>query len=299
MKHRFSVTVLLLGLFLAAQLLGLGIVYKYVDVEKSAAEGQTVFKELPVLERPPMDEKTSFIPIMITILIGTGIMLLLLKYNLEWIWKLWFLFAVVMALTIAFGAFLVPLIAFGIALILGVWKIFRPNFYVQTLTELFIYGGLAAIFVPVFNILSVSILMVLIAIYDAYAVWKSKHMVTLAKSQTKAKVFAGLLVPYKMGKVEKKTKVISGNVSAQKKTPAPVRMAVLGGGDIGFPLIFAGVVMVKIGIWQSLVIVLCSFLALAGLLWFSKEKKFYPAMPFIGAGCFLGLGIVWLISFLF
>ena len=68
-------------------------------------------------------------------------------------------------------------------------------------------AAVAAIFAPVFSVLSVSILLVLISIYDAYAVWKSKHMITLAKSQAKANVFAGLMIPYtEKGIVHKKSK---------------------------------------------------------------------------------------------
>src|SRR3989344_8700595 len=194
MKHSLRMTVILLVIFLLAQFIGLGIIYKYIDTEKSTP-GETVFKDLPIGERPPLEEKTSFLPIIRTIRIGTVLLLFIIKKNLVWIWKLWFLMAVTISLTIAFGIFIPAIIAFVIALFLAIWKIFKPNFIVHNFTELFIYGGLASIFVPVFNLLSVSILLILIAIYDAYAVWKSKHMITLAKSQAESKVFAGFLLP--------------------------------------------------------------------------------------------------------
>ena len=196
--------------------------------------------------------------------------------------------AVTICLTTVLSIFIPVIISFIIALALGIWKIFKPNFIVHNLTELFIYGGLAAIFVPVFNLLSVSILLILIALYDAYAVWKSKHMITLAKSQAESKVFAGFLLPYKIPKAK----------PLIKTKPVKVRTAVLGGGDIGFPLIFAGVIMKEMGVWQSLVIPIFASLGLIYLLWKGDQNKFYPAMPFIGAGCFLGLGLVWLIGIL-
>jgi len=296
MKHTWKITAILLMTFLLAQFMGILILYNYIDVEKSAEEGRTVFGELPIGERPPLEEKTSFLPVIIAILVGTGLVLLLLKYNLIWLWKFWFFLAVVFALGIAFAAFLKPAIAFVIALVAGAWKIFRPNVWVQNITELFIYGGLAAIFVPLFNLWSVSILLVLIAVYDAYAVWKSKHMITLAKSQTKAKVFAGLLIPYKLGKVQ--VSAAKKKPTAKAKVPMKVRTALLGGGDIGFPLIFAGVILKEMGLWQSLIIPFFAGLGLAFLLWKGNEQKFYPAMPFIGLGCFLGLGMVWVLGVL-
>lgn len=298
MKHSFTITLILLGTFLLAQLIGIAILYNYIDPIKSQEEGKTVFKDLPIGERPPMEETTSFIPIILAILVGTGILLLLIKFNWILVWKFWFLLAVVVALGVAFSAFIDPMIAFIAAFGLGLWKIFKPNFWVQNLTELFVYGGLAAIFSPLFNLWSVSILLVLIAGYDAYAVWESKHMITLAKSQSKAKVFAGLLIPYNIGKSKLKVAKRKISKTTGKLKKVKVRTAILGGGDIGFPLIFAGVVLKQLGLWQSLII---PFMALAGLtylLLIADEKKFYPAMPFISAGCFLGLGVVWLIELL-
>lgn len=290
MKHSLTITLILLGTFLLAQFIGIAVLYHYIDPIKSQETGKTVFKDLPIGERPPVEERTSFIPIILAILIGTGILLLLIKFNWILVWKFWFLLAVVVALGVAFSAFINPITAFIAAFGLGLWKIFRPNFWVQNLTELFVYGGLAAIFSPLFNLWSVSILLVLIAGYDAYAVWKSKHMITLAKSQTKAKVFAGLLIPYQIGRKVKE------KIPQKSLKKIKVRTAILGGGDIGFPLIFAGVVLKQLGLWQSLVIPFFALAGLAFLLFIADEKKFYPAMPFISAGCFLGLGVVWLVG---
>ncbi len=293
MKHHPLITGLLLLTFLAAQFIGIAVVYKYIDPLQSAEQGKTIFKPLPIGERPPVEEKTSYIPVILAILLGTGLLLLLIKFHLDWVWKLWFLIAVVVSLTVALSAFIPTAAAFLVSLVAALWKIFKPNVWIQNFTELFIYGGLAAIFSPMFNLWSISILLILIAVYDAYAVWKSKHMVTLAKSQAKSKIFAGLLIPYKLGKKLGK-KVSEG--AAARQVPTKVRTAILGGGDIGFPLIFAGVVLKQLGLWQSLVIPFFALAGLALLLFIADEKKFYPAMPFISAGCLVGLGVVWVVS---
>ena len=73
--------------------------------------------------------------------------------------------------------------------------------------------------------------------YDAYSVWKSKHMIKMAKFQAKSKVFAGLLVPYKKNREESKLPK-KGKVSFKG-----VKTAILGGGDVAFPLLFIGAVM--------------------------------------------------------
>src|SRR3989344_5711681 len=245
MKHSAIMTLILLATFLLAQFIGIAILYQYIDPLKSAETGKMEFKDLPIGERPPVEENTSFFPIIIAILIGTGLLLLLMKYNLTWIWKAWFLLAAFFALTIAWDAFLPTTIAFVLAFVFSIWKVFRPNVFVHNLTELFIYGGLAAIFVPLFNLFSVIVLLLLISVYDAYAVWKSKHMIALAKSQAKARIFAGLMLPYKLGKVS----IRKPKAGMKMKK---VRTAILGGGDIAFPLIFAGVVLKELGLWQRL-----------------------------------------------
>ena len=73
-------------------------------------------------------------------------------------------------------------------------------------------------------------------------------------------------------------------------------VAVLGGGDIGFTLIFAGVVMkglmlketILAGFLKTLIIPVFVSIALLILLIKGKENKFYPAMPVLSLGCFLG-----------
>ncbi len=257
MKHTYKVTFLLLFLFIAAQLIGLLILSKYSKVET-----------LPYnIERPKFEKDTSYIPLFTIILIATVIAILLARMRAVRLWKAWFFLSVWLTLVIAFSAFLNQHIALLIGLLLAWLKTFRQNIIAHNFSELFIYGGFAAMFVPVLSLLSISILLILIAVYDAIAVWKTKHMIKLAKFQSQARIFAGLLIPY--GKKDKNT-------------------AILGGGDIGFPLLFSGVVFAENGLLASLVVVLFVSIALLWLLLAGKKNKFYPAMPFIAAGCFVG-----------
>jgi len=286
-KHALPITMILLISFLLAQFLGLAVIYQYIDQEKSTSE-EVVFKEIPFFERPEVEEKTVFLPVIIAILIGTGIFLLLLKYDLVLVLRIWFFIAISLSLFAALQAFIPVVAALIIAVPIALWRIIKPNFWIQNITELFIYGGLAAIFVPLFNLFSGIILLLLISAYDAYAVWGSKHMIALAKSQSKAHLFAGLVIPYAVGKKDKSPRV--------KKIKTKVKTAILGGGDIGFPLIFAGIVLKEIGLGPSLIIPFFAAAALWILLWKADEKRFYPAMPFISAGCLLGLAAIWLMG---
>ncbi len=298
MKHSLKITLLLVLVFLGAQIIGLAITNSYIDVEKTTETGEAVFEDLPIgLERPEVEETTSFIWILIAVVIGTIMLLLMIKFKVGFLWKLWFFGAIWLTLLVAFGAFMPMMIAIVLALGLALWKIIRPNVYVQNLTELFVYGGLAAIFVPIMNIFAAVMMLLLISVYDMYAVWKSKHMVKLAKFQSKQKIFAGLLIPYALPKREIKKK---GRKVKEKLVK--IKTAVLGGGDIGFPLIFTGVILKELiekgasfPFLKSLIVTVCVTGALLLLFLKSEKDKFYPAMPFITIGCLVGYAIVLLL----
>ncbi|MBU4284532.1 MAG: hypothetical protein KJ968_05480 [Nanoarchaeota archaeon] len=288
MKHTLKITLMLVLLFFLSQVIGLAITNQYIDHEKTAETGVTAWEELPYdFERPPVEESSSFIYILIAVLLGTGLLMLLIKFKKVNLWKFWFFISVVVCLTIALNPFMRQEIALTISFVLALFKVVRPNIFVHNITEVFIYGGLAAIFVPIMNLYAVFMLLLLISAYDIYAVWKSKHMIKLAKFQTSSRVFAGLSIPYKMPKKEAKKK--AGRVEK-------IKTAILGGGDIAFPLIFAGVVMKNVGFLTSLIIPVFVSAALLILLIKSKKDRFYPAMPFLTMGCLVGYGFILLLN---
>lgn len=278
MKHNLKITLLLLFLFLASHVVGLYVTKHYLPEAQAIELAPGI-----IFEKPQMDQQTSFLPIFIAILIATGLALILIKFSAMRLWKLWFFISVVFTLSISFGAFIPSIFAFVLAIILAIFKVIKPNIYVHNITEIFIYGALAAIFVPILNLFSVVILLILISIYDMIAVWRTKHMISMAKFQTKSKMFTGLLIPYNIPPQKPipkgaKTKLVKVQISE----------AILGGGDIAFPLLFSGVILKLYGFLPALVISFFAALALFFLFVIAEKKKFYPAMPFVTAGCFLG-----------
>jgi presenilin-like A22 family membrane protease len=300
MKHSLAITLILVGIFFISQVVGLAITDQYI-AEKVVDEetGEVVnitYSSLPLsMERPEIEESKSYIFILGAVLIGTALVLLLIKLRGFKLWKLWFFLAVSLCLTIAFAAFMPQVIAFMLAIGIAVWKIYKPNFIVHNVSEVFIYGGLAAIFVPIMNLFAIVLLLLLISVYDMIAVWQSKHMIKMAKFQTQSKVFAGLSIPYKMPKIWKKEKGKKAKPSKMHVKKEEVKSAILGGGDIGFPLLFAGVLMKSTPFLKVLVVPVIVSVALFLLLYYAKKDKFYPAMPFITVGCFAGYGLMLLL----
>ena len=260
MKHNLKVIFIMVFLFLLSQFIGLYIVDKSIGEELALG-----------VEKPQLQGNTSFIYIFIVILLVTIFALILAKFKAVRLWKIWFFISIVVVLTIALGFFVNQWIALALSLIAAYFKVVKPNMIIHNFSELFLYGGLAAIFVETLSIISISILLILIALYDMYAVWKSKHMITLAKFQGKMNILAGLFIPYREKNKE--------------------RIAILGGGDLGFPLLFSGVIMKTFGN-LALIIPLITALSLFLLLYYGDKNKFYPAMPYLAIGCFVGYGLI-------
>jgi len=294
MKHNLKVTAILLLMFLATQFIGLYVVDHYSKTD------------LPLgLESPDLqgDREYSqmFLSIIVAFVIAIGLLLLLTHFKVEFLLKLWFFIVVVISLCISFLSIIptfqhVTLIVLLLAIPLGLVKIYGQNLLVHNATELFIYPGIAAVFVPLLNIWTIIALLVAISLYDMWAVWKSGIMQKMAKFQiNKLKVFSGFFIPYVSKNMRNKIKKMKK--SELKKKKIKVNVAILGGGDVIFPIIAAGVMMKTFPetIIPALLVIAGAALGLSYLFFFAKKKKFYPAMPFISAGIFLAIGISYLI----
>lgn len=87
------------------------------------------------------------------------------------------------ALTLIYlgGSDLFAILAFGGAALATGLLYFYPEWYVIDTLGIFIAGGVASIFGISLGILPVIILLILLAVYDAISVYRTKHMITLAE----------------------------------------------------------------------------------------------------------------------
>ncbi|HYD02981.1 MAG TPA: presenilin family intramembrane aspartyl protease [Alphaproteobacteria bacterium] len=347
MKHNWTITSLLVLFFVLAQFTGLALLNKESEVAINPQTQETVisYNSTAIGDRPETSGAGSLIYIIIAIAIGTILVLFIARYGKTNIWRTWFFLAVWMALCVSLGVMIkenvyLPYdIAIILALILTSWKLFRPNIYIHNLTEILMYSGIGLIIVPLFDVKWALALLILISIYDMYAVWKSKHMITLAKFQSQSNMFAGLMIPYKTSGKNQKVEILSASelresslkshtsnkssseseklvnttpkIRAGKTAP---QNAILGGGDIVFPLVFIGTVMndmilrlaklnplmsieaIKSAAFlESSIIVVTATISLTLLFIFAKKGRFYPAMPFLSAGCLIGWAITLII----
>jgi presenilin-like A22 family membrane protease len=296
-------------MFLITQFIGLYVVNYYspqriVDgvIQNVSAPSLPYGMETPELQNE--QQYYSLFPfIVFAFAIAIGIMFLLSKLKIEFIMRLWFFVVVAIALGISFNT-LIPqkqyssLLVLIVAIPLAFIKIYKRNFLVHNLTELLIYPGIAAVFVPILNFYTIIAFLILISLYDMWAVWHSGFMQKMARFQIdKLQIFSGFFIPYTSKKIKEKIKKMKMTMkkSELKKKRIKVNVAILGGGDVIFPIITAGVMLKTFGFVSALFVIFGAVLGLGYLLLRSERKKFYPAMPFITIGIFILMFLYYLI----
>ncbi len=289
MKYNLKVISVLVSLFFVAQIVGLSILYKDTEVQVVDGKQEIVHEETVIGPRPEFYGPDTFIWITSSIFLMTGVLLILMKFQkINWI-KVLFFSATFVTISIALGVLIDPTLAFLCGFALAVIKLFKPNTITHNIIEMLMYSGLAVILVPLFDLTWMILLLVAISAYDIFAVWRSRHMVKMATFQMKSKIFTGLLIPLK-----ESIKVKKG----VKGKGVKVEEAIMGSGDVAFPLMFSGVVMerlIKVGqlakevaFMKTLIIPVIVSLVVLFLLTQGRKGKYYPGMPFITAGCLLG-----------
>lgn len=315
MKHNYKITILLLSMFLVAQFIGLAVINAYTpQIEQGFDEvGNPInvtTNQLPYGMQPPeIDARPGLISIIISFVIAITLILILSKYKWKFLIRAWFFVVVAIALGLALNAFIgytsfqnSAIISLILALPLAFIKVYKSNFLIHNATELFIYPGIAAVFVPILSVWTIIILLILISLYDMWAVWQSGIMQKMAKFQIQElNIFGGFFIPTASKSVKSKIRALRKKYKG-KTMPKSVRnkkfrvnLAILGGGDVVFPIITAGVFLRTLGLVPALFVIAGAFAGLT-YLFLTSNKKAYPAMPYITAGIFLGIGLWWLVG---
>jgi len=326
MKHNLRITIILLVMFLVTQLIGLWVVNHYTPSEKPLPYGFEPPEEIePICKGMDNIRECLFTLFLSAFMFAIVILifLFLVRVKSVWVMRIWFFIVVVLAIGLTLNALFdfikIPnayTYAIIIAIPLAIFKVFKRNIIIHNLTELLIYPGIAAVFVSLkflINIWTIIPILLLISAYDIWAVWHSGIMQKMAKFQIdKVKIFSGFFVPYADKKTKQKIKRLkqkykNKKISSKtlKKQKIKVNLAILGGGDVIFPIIAAGVFLVALKpivlipwkLWLSVFMVpLGATIALTYLFIFAKKRKFYPAMPFITAGIIAGMLLGWILS---
>lgn len=307
MKYRWKLTAILIGMFVLAQIIGVYVASVYAPDTKQVLNQTTgeletrLVYHIPYGMGPPekVNPASSVASILIALAIAVSLILILMRLKAEVFLRGWFFLVVIMGIALALNALLYRLPYASIIAIIGAvplayLKIFKRNMYAHNGTELLIYPGIASVFIPLLSIPASIILLLLISAYDIYAVWHAGFMQKMARYQIETlKLFSGFFIPY-FGKKER-IMLAKAKAAGNSKKKISAHIAILGGGDIVFPIIIAGLVLQSWGLLPALIVTLGATCGLTFLFFISKKGRFYPAMPFITTGLFVGLAIAYLI----
>lgn len=312
MKHKISVTLLILLIFFVAQTFGI-LTFAY-DAKVFVSEGSVTIThpDTAIGERPSQTNLSLIIWIGLGVAIGTISVLLLAKFKQTKLWALWYTLAIFICIATTIGVFINnKIIVFAISAVLSGIKVWKTRGILANAIEILVYSAIAIIVSPLLNVFWAIVLLLVISVYDFVAVRLSKHMVTLAEFQKGTKLFAGIQIGYQLDESNSKNKNIKEEKESkseesksrlkaikQSREEKDSKTAILGGGDIAFPLILnatyfhyvLSITAVKsISVLMCLIVVLFQTLALFLLFWISKKGRYYPAMPYLTSGSIIGL----------
>ena len=201
------------------------------------------------------------------------------------IYRFLFIFASFFSSLIFFESFLPEPISLILVFLLIFWWIKKPIVLNQNLLIILSLAGIGASTGLILKPEAVILILVVLSIYDFIAVYKTKHMVKMAKDMIESGTILGLVFPFEFSGFFKSTREIK---------PGEGKFLILGGGDVAFPLIFS-VSVLGSGILKSFLIALFSLFGLiANFLFFikQKERKPIPALPLISLFSIIGYFLV-------
>lgn len=274
------------GIILAVQLVALLL------AQPMNAKGMQAFED-------PDSTVNSLFYIMI-ILIFTFFLLIALKKNMQKFIKLVILLAVAstvyyvstaLMLLITDSGILIYVISLSLTIVLTVLLYKFPEWYVINTIGLIIGAGASAIFGISLSIIPVIVLLLLLAVYDAISVYKTKHMIDLAEGVMDLRLPILFIIPKKLN-----YSFLKDNF---KKEEGEERDAFfMGLGDAVMPTILvvsSNIFLAKYSPLQYMGIsyptigaMIGTFTGYAILMIFVMKGKPQAGLPFLNAGAILG-----------
>ena len=242
----------------------------------------------PLVQKAQQADSWGALGFILVFLLATLILILILKFiKKPWVVMFLFYLAVLEGLWLLGQAYLIwPYNLVFFIIILLYWLIFQ-NVLIHDLVIILSLSAISVIFG--FNLTPSAgiIILLFLAIYDFWAVYKTKHMVEMFRGLAESKVYFTLVIPQNFSGLLKKI----NTVSPEKE------FMFLGTGDIAIPAIFV-VACLKINLLTSLITAagaVMGFIFLYIIFITQIKKKPMPGLPPIILGTFVGF----LISFLF
>ncbi|MFA5382435.1 MAG: presenilin family intramembrane aspartyl protease [Candidatus Micrarchaeia archaeon] len=190
-------------------------------------------------------------------------------------------------------------IGFLIALILAGTKWLTHK--ARNIAAILSSAGVGAVFGFSLGFWPAVLLTIGLSIYDYIAVFKTKHMITFAKTLSEKNLSFSLQVQKTdIKKTQKTSKQISKNDENYSFKGNERQKMELGTGDLIMPIMLSVSSFYVFGILGTLFVILGAVVSFILLIYYiSKRKLFLPALPPLITGCLISLGILYLLSLFF
>ncbi|MFC1906792.1 presenilin family intramembrane aspartyl protease [Chloroflexota bacterium] len=196
---------------------------------------------------------------------------------------------------IALGLSLPTLAAAVIAVAGGSIWFFRPRIWLHNLLLLIALVSVGVVFGFLLSPWAAMSLMLVLSVYDFLAV-RFGYMLWLAGKLSQSEVLPAFIIPKQISRWN-----LDLNKAGFKKlfedSSSERELSILGGGDIGFPLLLVVSVFFAYGFANSLIVAAFSLLGLISAYWFQLvflKGKPMPALPPISLVSLIGFLIVYL-----
>lgn len=231
----------------------------------------------------------SFQNFIFSFAIATAFIFLLsriLKYSRgrDVIFRLLFVFSVFLGGTLLLASWIWDLAALALSLIIILWWLKKPSVFNHDILMILGIAGSGSILGLSLTPQVIIWLLVILSVYDIIAVYKTRHMVEIAKAMIQSKAALAFIIP---------PNFLGFSEGLEKIKPGE-KFLILGGGDVALPLLLS-VSLIPQGIASSLAVSAFSlFGLLAGFLIFMTRKIYrpLPALPPIAFFSIIGYLVV-------
>lgn len=181
------------AIFLVIQLVALALVEPFVSAGFQAVEDPS--------------DPTNTLAYFVAILVATGVILLILRFDIGWLLKAivavmsgmlsLYVLVILVPRVVEIGGF--NALAWGLAGLLAIALYVYPEWYVVDTAGILMGAGGAGLFGISFGPLPAVLLLSVLAVYDAISVYRTEHMLTLAAGVTDLKLPLVLVIPLTWG----------------------------------------------------------------------------------------------------
>ncbi len=258
----------------------------------------TAFREKLFLEANQLvSPDISLVPV-IAYFFGAVVLIALILFiipqsMLRWVFRLLF------ALMFAWGVFIVtalifpPLVAYPLAAVAGIIWLFWARVWLHNLLLLITLCGAGSVFGFLFSPWTFMIFMLIIAIYDVLAV-RFGFMVWMADKLSTSDTLPAFIFPKQMRDWRLRLQNVRFG-ELKEKEPDEREYAILGGGDIGFPLMLTVSIFFEFHLVAAVLVGIFAIIGLMGafliqLLWLKGKPM--AALPPIAGFSLIGFIIV-------